>query len=342
MQLFTCPHCAATLYFDNARCVVCGTEVLYDPLARTMRRGGAQGVSACANSPPDRAGCNWTASEPGGFCRACELNQTIPDLSVAGNTERWSLIEAAKRRAVYSLLALGLEVRPKARPGDGPGIAFDFLADPPAGAGGKRVMTGHASGLITLNVAEADAQERERIRMEMGEPYRTLLGHFRHELGHYYWDRLVGASPALEACRTLFGDERADYAQALENHYRDGAPADWQDRFISPYAASHPWEDWAESWAHYLHITDTLETASAYAMAPVPPGAEGPERGEPVLLGAIGRFTMAELALRWRPLAVAVNALNRSMGLPDLYPFVLGENVVTKLAFVHDIVSGRR
>jgi hypothetical protein len=91
-----------------------------------------------------------------------------------------------------------------------------------------------------------------------------LLGHFRHEVGHYFWDRLVATDPhQLEEFRVLFGDDRQDYGEALKRHYDEGAPANWQDTYISMYATMHPWEDFAETWAHYLHIVDTLETAGA-------------------------------------------------------------------------------
>ena len=192
-------------------------------------------------------------AEPGGvFCRACVLNKTIPDLSMIGNRERWIRVEAAKKRAIYSLLAFGLPVGPKVNPGDDVGIVFDFLADPLIGGAptGEHVLTGHDNGLITLNVAEADSAEREKMRAEMGENYRTLLGHFRHELGHYYWDRLIRDDPGrLERFHVLFDDESADYDAALHRHYTEGAPPDWETRHISAYAASHPWEDWAEAFA---------------------------------------------------------------------------------------------
>ena len=123
------------------------------------------------------------------------------------------------------------------------------------------MVTGHADGVITLDLAESDDVHRERRRAELGEPYRTLLGHFRHEIGHYYWPILVERAGALERCRALFGDERADYGEALERHYADGPPADWAERHVSAYATMHPWEDWAETFAHYLHIRDTLQTA---------------------------------------------------------------------------------
>src|SRR5262249_50270393 len=155
----------------------------------------------------------------------------------------------AKRRLVYTLLALNLPLVSRQEDRES-GLSFEFLADP-ADPAAPRVMTGHAGGVITVNVAEADDAERERRRLQMNEPYRPLLGAFRHEIGHYYWDRLIRGSARLAAFRETFGDERADYAEALDRHHAGGPPGDWQDRFVSAYASSHPWEDWAETWAHY-------------------------------------------------------------------------------------------
>jgi hypothetical protein len=213
------------------------------------------------------------------------------------------------------------------------GLAFQFLAD--AGPAQPAVLTGHANGVITINLAEADDAERERRRQQMGELYRTLLGHFRHEIGHYYWDRLILDSPHLEDFRRIFGDERQDYDSALQNYYANGAPADWSERFISAYAGSHPWEDFAETWAHYFHMIDTLETAHVVGLAIRPKLPENP--------GAVFDFhpretDMNRLVEAWVALTFTVNSLNRSMGLLDLYPFVLGPVAVAKLSFVHDLI----
>lgn len=341
MKLFDCPHCGQRLYFENAVCLSCGNAVLYDPHGARFELASTPGVFSCANAT--ECDCNWKADE-GAFCIACSLNKTIPDLSLDANRKRWARVERAKRRAVYSLLEFGLPVAPKASPQDEVGIAFDFLADPEgAGPGGEHILTGHDNGLITLNVAEADSSEREKMRAEMGENYRTLLGHFRHELGHYYWDRLVRDDPHwLARCRELFGDDTLDYALALQNHYANGAPADWQSNYISAYATSHPWEDWAESWAHYLHITDTLEMVSALNMKlgdletrRETDAAEsaGADIGEPV--------TFDELLERWLVLSEASNSINRCMGLPDLYPFVISPTTGEKLRFVHELVAAK-
>lgn len=336
MRLFTCPNCAARLYFDNSTCLSCGCSLLYAPEREGFVLAGSNARSACANA--GECGCNWQAESDGAFCRACALNQTIPDLSIPGNRERWARVEEAKRRLLYALLSFGLEVRPKRFEGEEEGIAFDFLSDPAGGgAGGERILTGHDNGIITLNVAEASSPERERMRLEMGEAYRTLIGHFRHEIGHYYWDRLIRPCPeALDRFRALFGDETADYADSLSTYYADGPRPGWRRSHISAYASSHPWEDWAESWAHYLHIADTLEMADAYR---IPLGREADPDGSS---DPVGASAFDATIARWLRLSEAANSINRCMGLPDLYPFVISSEVARKLGFVRDTLAAAR
>jgi len=350
MKLFSCPHCGHRLYFENAQCLNCSSVVLYDPDQAGFVLSGSDDVFYCVNV--DQCSCNWRAPEGQSFCRACALNKIIPDLSIVGNRERWTRVEAAKKRAIYSLLAFGLPVGPKLNPGDEVGIAFDFLADTDgAGPGGEYILTGHDNGAITLNVAEADSAEREKMRVQMGESYRTLLGHFRHELGHYYWDRLIRDDPAwLQRFRDLFGNEQPDYATALQRHYSEGAPSDWQISHISAYATSHPWEDWAESFAHYLHITDTLEMVHSLNfplgrleqvgdnVLPSGDTAQGSMPSAPEDMPAVEPF--ARILERWLVLSEASNSINRCMGLPDLYPFVISEVAAGKLAFVHELIGG--
>jgi hypothetical protein len=346
MKLFACPNCAQPLYFENTVCLACGSKVLYEPGAAAFILADENSF-ACLNA--EECECNWSAGGEGqGYCLACSLNRTIPDLTIGGNRERWIRVERAKKRLVYSLLAFRLPVRPKSAPGDEAGIAFDFLAD--AGGDGPQVLTGHDNGLITLNVAEADSAERERRRIQMHEPYRTLLGHFRHEIGHYYWDRLIRDRDAwLGRYRELFGDETADYAAALERHYAGPPAAGWQERHISSYAASHSWEDWAETWAHYLHIVDTLEMAEsldysfkaidrAAGLLVTPDLDDAPVVATP---SPAGRSFERVLA-RWIVLSNASNSINRCMGLPDLYPFVISETVAAKLAFVDELLGEQR
>lgn len=338
MKLFSCPHCGNRVYFENARCLFCHSLLVYDAAAGQFALAGQDSRFLCFNAA--EASCNWAVERDGGFCLACGLNQTIPNLAVPGNRERWAALERAKRHLVYQLLALGLDVRAKRSPADEEGIAFDFLNDPPADAG-PRVLTGHEHGLITLNAGEADPLQRETMRLRMGEAYRTLLGHFRHEIGHYYWDRLVRDDPEwLARSRDVFGDERQDYQAALERNYEQGPPADWQERHISAYASSHPWEDFAETWAHTLHIADTLEMAGALKLDPETLDAAAPlmpENRE----AASGRKSFDRLLADWLSLSEAVNALNRCMGLSDVYPFVIAPATAEKLRFMHDLLEAK-
>ena len=277
------------------------------------------------------------ANSEGSFCAACDLNQTIPDLSVAGHRELWQTLETEKRRLVYSILQFGLPLEPKREKPSG--LAFDFLADvPPTFSERGRVLTGHDQGLITINIAEADPAERERMRDQMDEAYRTILGHFRHESGHYYWDRLIRDSEWLQPCRELFGDDTRDYAQALDEHYHNGPPADWREHFVSAYASTHPWEDWAESWAHYLHIVDTLETAYAYGLKIRPRASNDKSLAVQHDYNAYREEDFDNLIEHWLPLTFALNSLNRSMGHEHAYPFVLAPAALEKLRFVHRVV----
>jgi hypothetical protein len=204
-------------------------------------------------------------------------------------------------------------------------------------------MTGHSSGVITLNVEEADDDYRERNRENLAEPYRTIVGHLRHEVGHYFWDRLVLEGLWLRPFRALFGDERADYGAALERHYSNGPPHDWSQRFISAYAASHPWEDWAESWAHYMHLRSTLETVASYRLDTSSVPLRMTPFGSAALHGhAPPASATAFLAWinAWVVLTTVLNETARAMGQPDIYPFVMNQRVVTKLHFVNRVVTG--
>jgi len=346
MKLFQCQNCGQPLYFENTRCERCGLALGYLPEREAITalkpehggRGSGQDVyraladrgkyRCCANRAYDV--CNWliSAAKPDAYCAACRHNQMIPDLSLAENVDRWRALEVAKHRLFYTLFQLELPVETKTETRDG--LAFQFLADT-----ASSVMTGHSGGVITINLAEADDAERERRRHQMREPYRTLLGHFRHEIAHYYWDRLIADTPRLDEFRRVFGDERRDYAAALDDYYAQGAPADWSEHFISAYASAHPWEDFAETWAHYFHMIDTLETAHVFGLAvspklPQPPGAVFDVHPRDA--------DIQQLVDAWLALAFAVNSINRSMGLHDLYPFVLGPLAVAKLAYVQDLI----
>ncbi len=345
MKLFSCQACGQLLYFENVLCENCGRALGYltdltEISALDRAESGGWAVLAapqkdykyCRNY--DAGMCNWMvpADDEAGYCAACRHNRTIPDLSIAGNDVLWRKIETAKHRLFYSLLRLGLPLESRAEAPEN-GLAFDFLSDPPA-SHARNVMTGHDKGLITLAVREADDAVREKVRGEMGEPYRTLLGHFRHESGHYFWDRLVAAEQGwLAAFRALFGDDRLDYDQALQRHYDEGVPANWQENFVSMYATMHPWEDFAETWAHYLHIVDALETAGAFGLKVRPRRAR--ELAATIDFDPYKAPRMDTLIDAWLPIEFATNSMNRSMGLTDLYPFVLAPRVIEKLAFVH-------
>ncbi len=351
MKLFECQNCGQALYFENTSCESCGLRLGYLPESETISalteadqywRSLAvpeRPYRFCKNAQHDV--CNWLveADAPGLFCAACRHNRIIPDLGNFDSLLHWRKIEIAKHRLFYTLLRLRLPLTTRIE--DPAGLAFDFLADPVGGDPQSRVMTGHAGGLITLNVAEADDPERERRRKSMREPYRTLLGHFRHEIAHYYWDHLVAETPALVAFRRLFGDESPDYGAALLQYYAEGPAPDWSQRFITAYASSHPWEDFAETWAHYFHMVDTLETASAFGMRLRPKVAQAAALAaaidfDPHLAG------MDRILEAWLPLVFAVNSINRSMGQPDLYPFVLASPVIEKLSFIHERIHERR
>ncbi|MBT3071244.1 putative zinc-binding peptidase [Rhodomicrobium sp. Az07] len=351
MKLFECQHCGQLVYFENTVCERCGYALGFLPDVAQMtalRPNGdgtftplvdaAHAVSYCANY--EHGACNWLVDNPGDLCRACLLNRTIPDLTVPENLRRWRRIEAAKHRLVYSLLRLGLPVESKTEALDS-GIAFDFLAPPPGADGQGTIITGHDNGVITLNVAEAEDAIREKIRQSMHEPYRTLLGHFRHEIAHYYFDRIVTQRPGYDLFLATFGDETADYGEALKEHYANGAPLAWQESHITAYASAHPHEDWAETFAHYLHMVDTLETAYACGIHVRPRAGQDDSLAASVSFDPYTRQDFETIIDAWLPVTFAVNSINRSMGIDDLYPFVISPAVIDKVRVVHEIIRAK-
>ncbi|WAC74746.1 putative zinc-binding metallopeptidase [Roseateles sp. SL47] len=353
--------CGKPVFFRNSSCLSCGSALGYvaDEGALYALRSaeapdrfyldGRRGIPyrRCQNFS-SAIGCNWLVRDDGGataaLCLSCRLSRIIPDQSYPGNAELWRRMESAKRRMVSQLIGLGLPVVPKA---DDParGLAFDFLHSEP----GAPVMTGHAGGVITINIEEADDAFRERARVQFGEPYRTLLGHLRHEVGHYYWDRLVVQTAWLTPFRELFGDERQDYAAALKRHYDAGPQKGWKQRFISAYAGAHPWEDWAETWAHYLHLRDTLDTAQSFGMVVGAQTLDSPDGrgpgGAPFLARDLWRqdhptgLEFLSLLRDWVAVTCVMNEMSRAMGQPDFYPFVLPAAVVAKLHFIHCLID---
>lgn len=349
MRLFACAQCGNAVYFENSACVKCGARLGYLPDRRAMIALLPDGevwrslqeprrrFRACENI--DTVGCNWVipTEDSNDFCVACRHNRTTPDQSIESNVRAWRRIEAAKRHLFYSLTRWRLFL-PTRQQNPVSGLAFDFLAGAQNGYGDfARVTTGHDNGVITLDVAEADDAVREARRQAMQEPYRTLLGHFRHEIGHFFWDRLVRDSERIEAFREVFGDERADYDWALQDHYYFGARNDWPQNFISAYASSHPWEDFAETWAHYMHMVDTLETARAFRLTVALP-AEDSALASSVDFDPYRSADFKPIVPEFVAITVAVNALNRSLGMPDIYPFVLTDAVAHKLAFIHELI----
>jgi hypothetical protein len=340
MRVFTCDSCGQLIFFDNDRCLRCDsplgyvherrdvialTEIAADYLVdltspvRAWQRCATQSVT----------GCNWLV--PAGshaLCESCALTRTRPSDDDHEGMAELVRGEMAKRRLIFQLAELGLPVVPRDEEA-GKGLAFDLLSSVET-----KVITGHDNGVITLDLAEADDEHREHLRQQLSEPYRTLLGHFRHEIGHYFWPVLVDQPDVRDACRALFGDDREDYAAAVKLHY--DAPPDaeqsWSTTHISRYATMHPYEDWAETFAHYLHILDTLQTAESFGLG-VPHATTDLRRS-----ARVGSMPFGDLVTDWLELSYALNQINRSMGHDDLYPFVLAPRVIRKLAFVDHLV----
>jgi hypothetical protein len=352
MKTFHCDNCGQQVFFENTHCGHCGSMLGYQPEHQIISSFEAGADKQWHSVNPINAGrifkqcsnyavenvCNWMLESDADseLCASCQLTRIIPSLSSEKNRIYWQRLEAAKRRLLHSLWTLKIQPSPKLNDPDA-GLAFEFLEEMPEG---PHVLTGHANGVITLNIAEADPARREKMREQMHEPYRTLLGHFRHESGHYYFDRLIADSHWLEPFRALFGDERQDYGECLQRHYDNGPAPDWDQYFVSSYASSHPWEDWAESWAHYLHMFDTLETAHACGVQLKP---RKPLEPELVITAPVLKIpSFDETLADWFALTYVLNSLNRSIGMPDSYPFTLSTPVLDKLRFIHDVVRDRQ
>jgi hypothetical protein len=334
---FTCPNCGQRLAFENSVCLSCGSALGFslDDMALLVIAPGEESEHAgavdereyrlCANL--HLAECNWLVEKypAGQLCASCALTRTRPADGDVKALSAFAVAEKAKRRLIVELHELKLPI--VGRDEDvNYGLAFDLLSSET-----EKVVTGHHNGVITLDLAEGDDVHREQLRIAMAEPYRTLLGHFRHEIGHYYFYRLIGPSADNGVRFTeLFGDPNADYQAALDRHYSDGAPPGWAKNFVSSYASMHPAEDWAETFAHYLHIRDTLDTSAAFGFAPS--GATLERR----TLGPSGFDTIIEM---WLPLAWGLNMVNRSMGKEDIYPFVLPPAVLNKMRFIHTVID---
>ena len=348
MKLFKCESCGLPVYFENTQCGRCGHAFGFLSETRQLLtlNQTPQGNWAeikrpkyhyryCANSQYNA--CNWLLpiDHPNSFCEACLLNHTIPDLRNGDHHNLWKKLEVAKHRLVYALLKLNLPRVPKSADPQN-GLAFDFLSNEDSKSA---VVMGHENGLITINLDEADEVKRVSLREKLHEPYRTIMGHFRHEIGHYYWDRLIlPDEKRLKQFRALFGDERPDYGDALQRYYKQGPAPNWSSSFISAYATSHPWEDWAETWAHYMHVMDGLEIAWSFGLEINPDEISKSEKLRAVYDKDPYTVTdFQQLIDRWFPLTVAMNSINRSIGQSDFYPFVMAKPVIEKMKFIHSI-----
>lgn len=355
MKIFSCQKCSQTVLFENTHCENCHSALgfLPDQIELSALEGQGDTWHALADrSLPAKQWrycenfqhnvCNWLIDEEDEtFCIACQLNRHIPNLAKFEQLKAWQQLEFAKHRLVYSLLRLGLPVINKQ---DAPesGLSFDFISENDVVPDDAQSTTGHALGQVTINASEANSANREQMKADLNESYRTLIGHFRHEVGHYYWDQIIFPYPkVLRAYRRLFGDEREDYAEALERHYQS-PKANWQNDYISVYASSHPWEDWAETWAHYLHIIDTLETATEFGINIQPRKAEFEHLAVKSDVNPYQDVHFDDILAQYLPLTFAVNSLNRCMGQPDLYPFIIVPTVRKKLNFIHQLIHKRK
>ncbi|MDE0547000.1 putative zinc-binding metallopeptidase [Microbacterium sp. C7(2022)] len=334
-----CPSCRRFVYLDTLTCPRCGADIGYDVVTRRFHLLVSGRVDLderqlypCSNR---EWSCNWLVQDdaPAGRCFSCRLTRRKPDADDTIALEKLAKTEEAKRRLILQLSDLGLPITPwDAREG---GLGFDLLSSL---SDGSRVVIGHSRGIITIDLAESLDDRREALRVRLGEPYRTILGHLRHEVGHYFQNVLITDEATWARCRELFGDERTSYQDALKHHYSVGAPADWHTRFISEYATMHPWEDFAETFAHYLHITGTLQTAAVLgvhldaAVSPVRTADVKPRE-------SYEEQSIERLLEDWEWMSEAFNRINRSMGFGDLYPFDIVGPVEEKLAFVHAIVT---
>lgn len=338
MKRFYC-QCGQEIFFENAHCGACGTQLGYSPSDHQLfsvyqykdswfTYGAATQKYKFCEHRFNEVECNWLIADgcQQKQCLSCRLTRVIPTLSKADNGRKWAILEAAKRTMLYGVLTLNLPI--VSRHDDATsGLVFDFMEDQTANpsVAEVNVYSGHANGVITMNAAEADDSYREGARHAMNETYRTLLGHFRHEIGHYYWQKLIQGTDNYDAFREAFGDEMSDYRAALDYYYANGAMEGWSELYISAYASSHPLEDWAETWAHYMHMYFTIEVAIEFNM----------------LSTTSLKNNFDELISEWMTLVVTLNALNRSMGKSDAYPFVISDRARHKLQFVHDVIWRR-
>lgn len=340
MRAFTCPNCGRYIEFECLRCQNCETEVAFHHPTSTFHaltdgvtRIDGETWFACTDRAWD---CNWVVAEDAGtgFCLAGRLVRTRPPADDTVALEKLASTSAKLRMLVYQLLELGLPILPWDTYEKG--LGFDLVSSLSTG---EQVTIGHADGIITIDLVESLDDYRERLRIRLGEAYRTMLGHFRHEVGHYYEMLLFDAMPdRIDDVRALFGDERVSYSDAINRHYRYGAPENWRDAYISEYATMHPWEDFAECFAHYLHITDTLDTTAWSGVVLRAHAANHTPAEDLAMPKVTDEPDFDEILEDWRWASALLNRINRSMGNGDLYPFSINRVVARKLGFIHDTV----
>jgi len=335
MRRFYC-QCGQEIFFENNYCNSCGTQLGFDPKQQMLFSledkqdswqrydKPTQNYKFCQHRTHEIA-CNWLIdiNSQDQQCLSCQLTRKIPNQENSNNIRRWATLESAKRRMLYGLLRLNLAIPSRGQHTKNT-LIFDFLEDQRSNPAvkEKHVYSGHQNGVITMNVAEADSSYREATREAMNESYRSLLGHFRHEIGHYLLSKNILNTNNYSKFVTLFGDDSVDYKAALKKYYDNGPADNWQRQYISAYASSHPVEDWAETWAHYMLMSETVETAVAFGVVP--------------MVDSENHFDVWMNV--WLNLVVVMNALNRSVGNSDAYPFVVYEAVRAKLKFIHELI----
>jgi hypothetical protein len=326
MRAFLCRVCDSRLVIEDVECTVCWTATGYSRLEGDMvpvyngtylDAGGARWFRCRTR---ELSGCNWLVPYEGEQCFSCGLTRTRPPDADLHGLGLYPVAEGAKRHLIAELDRIGLPIVTRAEDPD-KGLCFDLLSSV-----NEKIIMGHNRGAVTIDLAEGDDVIRVKMQREFREPFRTMLGHFRHEIGHYYEMLLVRDDDTIERTRAMFGDETAPYQAAIERHYRDGPPRGWEASYISSYATMHPFEDFAETFAHFLHIRDAVDTAGNFGLIEVD--------DDSTEFGDLVRHT-------WIPLSTALNQINRSMGRSPLYPFVLPEPVLRKLEFVASLVPVR-
>ncbi|TWT52364.1 putative zinc-binding metallopeptidase [Allorhodopirellula solitaria] len=330
MKTGTC-RCGRRIFFNNHSCLACEAILGRCDECRSLTSFTSHGehaecdvchtsVHACENQ--NFHVCRSYVSDADKLCQWCQFTAVTPDTSIPQQVSQWATMESAKRRLLLELHRLSLPPYVDNLTESHP-LSFLFLADTVDEQGNeKRIITGHDQGVITINLAEADSVHRERTRVELGEPQRTLIGHMRHEVGHYIdWAWAMQVDP--EGYHALFGDPQAiDYSQAMDHHYQNGAPENWAENHVSAYATMHPWEDFAETANLYLDIMAIATTANDQDRAhfDLSPQADMPKLVNEIL-----------------QIVVEASEYNCDLGLAPLLPEQLPPAVIEKLAYVHSL-----